>query len=407
MVTRRAIVFSLAIAFSIALIVGFVYFSGPDSLETELPEVDHKVLEGIDSEFLGDLDAHEYERVSDLVDDPEVIRLVLIEGSMIAVTEKGVYGVDGTDGSKSWSYQVSDADVAAAFDSSLENVVVSYRSSSDSSQEVTEVTLNVETGEIEASVVFPFVQDFDVLNNARMSGARVFVEEDPVEVVAQTRGNVSTEPEERWRMGMEEFCSDRGLTKGDVSVTAGGAGAYISLACEGEDVARVVSVDSSGSIDFIETFPLNESRVPVEVFDYSDGRIYEGESNDPVHRAVRGDFSSEYAFINARLGEVLVPGVWDIDGIEEVLGTAPVVGEGEAYSVIIGNWSSIEIQSAVKVAGFLVDQGAVEFSEFPESLLVEDEGGGYRLPLNSREVSGDVSYFDILDFLENYSTREN
>lgn len=393
---------------SLALVVvGCSYFSEPGSTESWDPEVEHRVLGDVGSQSPKKVEEYEYENVVGLVDDPEVTRFVLVEGSMVAVTENGVYGVDRTDGNESWRYQVFDAEVAVAFDSSLENVVISYRPISDSSHEVTEVTLNVETGEIEASVVFPFVQDFDVLNDTRMSGARVFVEEYPVEVVAQKRGDESTEPEERWRMGMGELCNDRDLDEDDVSVTSGGAGVYISLACEGENVAHVVSVESSGSIDFIETFPLNESGIPVEVFDYSEGRLYEGESNDPVHRAIRGDFSSDYAFIDARWGEVLTPEVWGIHGMEEALGSAPVVDEGEAYSVVIGNWSSIEIQSAVKVADFLIDQGVVDFSDFPEKLLIEDEGGGYRPPLNSREFSGDASYFDILDFLENSLTREN
>lgn len=395
-------------AASLALVaVGCSYFSEPGSTDAWDPEVEHRVLGDVGSQPLEKVEEYEYENVVGLVDDPEVTRLVLVEGSMVAVTENGVYGVDRTDGNESWRYQVFDAEVAVAFDSSLEHVVVSYRPSSDSSHEVTEVTLNVETGEVEASVVFPFSHDFDVLNDTRMSGARVLVEEDPVEVVAQTRGDESTEPEERWRMGMEEFCNDRGLDENDVSVTAGGAGVYISLACEGENVARVVSVESGGSIDFIETFPLNESGIPVEVFDYSERRLYEGESNDPVHRAIRGDFNSDYAFIDARWGEVLAPEVWGIDGVEEALGTTPAIDGGEAYSVVIGNWSSIEIQSAVKVADFLIDQGAVDFSDFPENLLLEDEGGGYRAPLNSREVSGDASYFDILDFLENSLIQKN
>lgn len=315
-------------------------------------------------------------------DHPDALRLVAAETSLVAVTEDGVFGVGYPEGEERWHFRVPGQEVGVSFAPDGGAVRVAYRVKGLRSDEVHYAVLSPETGQRRDTEIDPTPMPSGGLSSlidATHEHTQFTFEENPLTLTGK-RPTDEGEEDDVWRIGLAEYCGGTEPSRDDIEVTTSTEIAYVSILCPGAEASAVLAVNpEAGVVRWDRKFAAAGAESPPEllVVDYG---LYGGKENDPLHRALSGEFGTDYLHLRENSGASYYPSLWDIEGIESLLTPADTDNNPAPRAVVVGSYSTIDRSAAVQATHLLMEADVMRLEDFPELLLVDSSDGTPRLP---------------------------
>lgn len=305
--------------------------------------------------------------------EQEVLRLVLAQKSVIAVTPEGPVGIDPRDGTERWRYQVPGAEVAVGFPSAAESVLVMYEEKGLFEDRVSEVVLDPGTGEVRHRSTFAApdmpggIQD---LVQIGFTDTRVLVGDQLVGYDREDEGV------KLWSVDPSEYCGGEGFSREDFNVASDSYHVYISVLCdEGSEVHLAALSPSQGELEWEQVFSAEDRESPPQIA-IAGGCV---SAVHPVARALSGELASDYLYVDDRTGSIDTPRLYELESMSGRFPAPSSDREQAPDTLVVGGQERIDMLVTYLAANMLEVQGSVSMEDFHKDVLVREEGGPMRL----------------------------
>lgn len=355
------------------------------------PIVDHRTAEELGVSGSAAFETLREFEVLEPDTDLEVTGQVRVGDHAVAVTPRGVAGIGHPDGGERWRYLVHGAEVSVGFPDGGDAVVVTHTVKGLLGAHISEVVLNPETGEMLSSADLPV--DPPPASGLGSAGTRVLVGDS---VIAQDREQPG---EEIWRADPGAWCEDAKAPVEDLKVASDSEHVHLSVLCPGTEEGRLVALSlRSGEADWEGSFPGGGQAAPA-VLVVDTGSSY-GTSEDPVIRALNGEFGEDHRYVSANNGNLRTPQVLTLDAVTSHVAAPGGIGERTPEALLVGRPSSIEASTAFQTSEVLVERDVLSLSDFDDAALIQENGSPrFLTPFEAIRFSSDHSTHLILDAL--------